>query len=152
MTQNILDVLTNTDAIGVNQGYNMRVNDGGGDLVIEYENITPQFKKDMIQQSMDNNNMTQLWYKTLPDYLGNAAVLFLNRDTEKSYDVNVSFNQLPFVQNHDNGDIECSYFDIWEKKMTNNAKSYNSKLVPQSVVFLRLQNCTVQNYRRNLEV
>eukprot|EP01084_Bolivina_argentea_P083291 150820_1 len=47
MTKHVLDVLTNIDAININQGYNMKINDGGGDLVIEYDNITPQFKEYM---------------------------------------------------------------------------------------------------------
>ena len=142
MTKNILDVFTNIDAININQGYNTKLNDGGGDLVIEYENITPNFKQEMIKQSMDNNNMTQLWYKTLPDTIGDAAILFLNRDVTKSYNVEVMFNELPFVMNH-NGDIVCNYFDVWSKKMVKSATSFNDKVSPQSVIFLRLQNCTV---------
>ena len=136
MSDMIKNVLINKDAIDVNQNYLNHA----GDLLINFNGITNEFKQEMIKQTEMNNNMTEIWYKPLPDIIGDAAILFLNRDNATSYNVSVNFNELPLFSNHDSNGM-CNYFDIWSKEMKSGS-NYNDQVLPQSVKFFRLQNCS----------
>jgi len=135
MSSDILSVLTNKDAIDINQNYL----NNGGDVITEF-NISDQFRKEYENQVITNKNMTGLYYKPLPTKIGQAAFVFLNRDNSTSYQVSLDYNQLP-LSNDQNNPLKCTQFDIWSKQSVQEASSFKDTLPPQSVRFIRLSDC-----------
>ena len=133
-SNDILDLLTNKDAIDVNQNYLNH----GGDEITEF-NISEQYRKKYENEVISNQNMTGLFYKPLPSKIGDAAFVFLNRDNSSSYSVSLDYNQLPLGK-ETSKPLICAEFDIWSKKSVQ-ASSFKDTLPPQSVRFIRLSSC-----------
>eukprot|EP01084_Bolivina_argentea_P317454 550398_1 len=136
MSKKILDIITNKYAIDINQNYL----NNAGDVITEF-NISQQFRKQYEKQVKSNNNMTTLYYKPLPTNIGDAAILFLNRDNITSYKVFVDFNQLP-LSNNNSEPLQCTVLNIWTNDSTQ-MTSFNATLPPQSVQYLKLDHCTI---------
>ena len=134
MSNDVLDILTNKDAIDINQNYL----NNGGDVITEF-NISQQFRKEYENEVKANKNMTGLYYKPLPTNIGDAAFLFLNRDNKTSYSVSLNYNELP-LSNDQNNPLSCNQFDVWSKQSLK-ASSFKDTLPPQSVRFIRLSAC-----------
>ena len=135
MTDNILNILTNKYAIEINQNY---LNNAGDIIDAFNETSNKLINKRKLQRSNDGNN-TDIWYKPLPEYIGDAALLFLNRNDTNNTDaycnISVSFIDLPLNKTY------CDYFNIWEETNITNVKQYSAIVPPQSVKFLKLYNC-----------
>eukprot|EP01084_Bolivina_argentea_P205656 351297_1 len=135
MKKEILDILTNKYAIEVNQNYL----NNGGDVITEF-NITGKFRNEYLNECSKNNNMTQLFYKPLPSAIGDAALVFLNRNTTDNYSMVLEFNQLPLTNDHNNT-LQCNVYDIWNESMSV-ASKVEYYLPRTSVKFIKLSNCS----------
>eukprot|EP01084_Bolivina_argentea_P317453 550393_1 len=140
MAVEIYNVLTNKYALNVSQNYL----DNGGDEILQF-NITNQFKESYIALTSKNKNQTQLFYKPMPNNVGNAAFLYLNRNETFNYTITLQFNQLPFQDNHNNP-LKCQYVDIWDNQtgVRYEGNEITADLAPMSCKFILLQNCTSQ--------
>eukprot|EP00483_Globobulimina_turgida_P005747 UN05757 len=140
MTQITLDILTNKDAIDINQHYNDIYNNSGDVITYFDQYITKEFMHQYEMECIHNQNQTELWYKPLSFDLGNAAILYLNRDNQTSYNVSVKFKDLPlFIGNTHQYPVQCKIFDVWSKDVQFNVE-FEAMLLPQSVKFLKLSN------------
>jgi len=131
----IVKLITNKDAVAVNQNYLNH----GGDVITEF-NITDVYRKMYEEQSMKNDNQTELFYKPMPKEIGDAAVLMLNRNKTASYETSVPFNQLPLTDNHDDA-LQCTVHRIFGDEDDVVATQYNSTLYPMTGAFLLLSDC-----------
>merc|ERR1712187_372835 len=134
ISDDILDLITNEYAVGVNQNYL----NNGGDVILEF-NITETYKQQYLKEMMGNDNQTELFYKPMPENIGDAAFLFLNRDETLNYKMSVPFNQLPLTENHKDP-LQCTVFDIW-RKTTVTGTQYNATLYPMTCKFILLSDC-----------
>ena len=135
MSQDILDIIVNVDAVAVNQNYL----NNAGDVITEFDGISNSFKQQYEQEMERNDNQTELLFKPLPLSVGNGAFVFLNRDNSTSYSVSLDFNQLPITSDH-NSELICIAKDIWSREI-NKSSSFSAKLPPQSVRFILLSDC-----------
>ncbi len=136
MRQEILDLVTNKDAIEINQNYA----GNGGDLITEF-NITEEFRMKYLNESAMNNNMTQLFYKPLGKEIGDAGLVFLNRNNTLNYSMALEFNQLPLTDDHESV-LYCDVYDIWNKSWDYGLSKVEYFLPRTSVRFVRLSNCS----------
>ena len=136
ISNEIFNIITNKNAIDINQNYL----NNAGDIIIEFDGITNEFREEYINKMMENNNQTQLFYKPLPINIGDGAFLFLNRNTTLNYSMSLEFNQLPLTNNH-NDSLQCNALDIWSNK-TFIATNFSATLLPMSVKFIKLSNCS----------
>ena len=143
MSNITLDILTNKDAIQINQDYNNYYNNSGDIITYFSKWLTSGYINSYEKQCINNNNMTELWYKPLSNNIAksSAAIVYLNRDNTTSYNVSVDFMELPlFTSNQHNQAVQCHVLNIWTN--TTSVKfSFATTLAPQSAVFLRLTNC-----------
>ena len=129
MTDNIKNILINKNAIEINQNY---LNNAGD--IIQAFNTTKTFKNN--NNNNNNNNNTDIWYKPLPNNIGDAALLFLNRNSNGvSFNMSVTFKDLPINKTY------CDYFDIWKETKNAQQIGYSATVHSQSVKFLKLLNC-----------
>ena len=131
----IISLITNKYAVGVNQNYLNH----GGDVITEF-NISEPFRKMYEQQLNKNNNQTELFYKPLPKDFGDAAILLLNRNETLSYSMAVPFNQLPLTDNHDDL-MQCKVHQIYGDEEDYVDTQYNVTLHPMTGSYLLLSNC-----------
>ena len=131
MTDNILNIITNKDAIEINQNYL----NNAGDVVQAFNGTSTKLKR---EREMAGNS-TDIFYKPLPSNIGNGALLFFNRLTNTTnINMTVNFIDLPLQMTY------CHWFDVWDKT-TSSAKTalYSSILPSQSVKLVRLFNCSI---------
>lgn len=133
MTDNIKNILINKNAIDINQNYL----NNAGDIIEAFNSTSKKLIEQIKIQKNSNGNMTDIWYKPLPSNIGNAAILFLNRNSNKdaTYNISVEFIDLPLKMNY------CDLYDIWDNKTTTNQTGYTAVVPYQSVKFLKLTNC-----------
>ena len=134
ISDDILDLLMNDIAVGVNQNYL----NNGGDVITEF-NITDQYRKQYEMEMMANNNQTELFYKPMPNKMGDAAFLFLNRNQNINYSMSLSFNQLPLTDNHKDP-LQCTVYDIWRKNTVTDTQ-FNATMLPMTGKFMLLSDC-----------
>ena len=135
LTKTVYDIITNKDAINVNQNY---LSNGGDEIL--YFNISEQFRQEYMKMKEGNNNQTQLFYKPMPKNIGDAAILYLNKNETLNYTVSLQFNQLPLTTDSTDA-LQCDCIDIWENK-TYKATGLNNLILPTtSCKFMLLQNC-----------
>ena len=135
MTDNIRNILTNKHAIEINQNYL----NNAGDIIQAFGMDKSQTEESKMNINIDANanNNTDIWYKPLPQSIGDAALLFLNRiENGTSYNMSVSFKYLPL------NETNCDWFDVWDDSINQtNATHYTALVAPQSVKFVKLYNC-----------
>ena len=132
----VYNIITNKYAIDINQNY---LNNGGDEII--YFNISDSFRKEYIKMKEDNNNQTQLFYKPMPKNIGDAAILYLNKNLTLNYTVSLQFNQLPLSMVNNNNELQCDCIDIWDNTTYKATGINDLVLSPSSCKFILLQNC-----------
>lgn len=130
--QDVLTVLTDSDAIAINQQYA----GDAGDLLEEQGGQT-QVCSPYSKQGCIDVGLGEVWYKPLPD--GEAAVALLNNNkTGDAVHMNVSFAMLPSLASSGGA---CDVFDIWNKTSLRETEEITVAVEPMSVKLFRISNC-----------
>eukprot|EP01083_Nonionella_stella_P306323 1072415_1 len=109
LSKTVMGIISNKHAIDVNQNY---LNHGGDEIL--YFNISDAFRTEYSELKAKNGNATQLFYKPMPKEIGDAAILYLNKNESMNHTVSLQFNQLPLPQADVNYALQCDCIDIWE--------------------------------------
>ncbi|ETO12764.1 glycoside hydrolase clan GH-D [Reticulomyxa filosa] len=130
ITPMVLNVITNKHAIQINQCYDSQTQNAG-DLLAEFD---PQF-------NYIDTKSKNVWYKPLPATVGNASLVFLNRNYDTTAEsFHIEFAILPFVYNQSKVTF-CDVLDIWSDTSYFNFSAYRCEVPPAAIVFLKLFNC-----------
>ncbi|XP_062518898.1 uncharacterized protein LOC134194020 [Corticium candelabrum] len=118
MSKEVLEVLTNRDAIAINQAYTTNA----GDRIFQSGN-------------------SEIWAKPLPELSAIAGakafgVVLLNRDDEKTAEITVNFTALNMTSA-----THCTVKDLWSKKQMDAKGSITMSVPSHDVTFLRLSLC-----------
>ena len=135
LSKTVYDIITNKYAIDVNQNY---LSNGGDEIL--YFNISDAFRKEYIAMKQSNNNETQLFYKPMPKNIGDAAILYLNKNLTLNYTISLQFNDLPLTMDTTD-QLQCECIDIWDNTTYKATGINNLILPPSSCKFILLQNC-----------
>jgi alpha-galactosidase len=116
MTKPVLDILTNREAIAVNQAYTTNA----GDRIVQ-------------------NGTSEIWAKPLPEVVNNAksfgVVLFNRNDTDEA-EITLHFTALNMTDM-----TQCGVRDLWMGKDSAAKGSITMSVNPHDVAFLRLSAC-----------
>lgn len=119
MHENITNLVTNKQAISINQAYA----GNAGDLL----------------SSKDN---AEIWYKPLPSLsntgpTGSAAVVLFNRDDDLIQNISVALKDLPSL----GGKTSCSCCSVWEGLCKLCKNVYVEELRPHQASLVQIENC-----------
>lgn len=119
MHDDITKMLTNKQAIKINQGYadNETYPGNAGDLL------------------SSNANNAEIWYKPLPT--NTAGIVLFNRDDKITQNVTVTLKDIPALD----GKTSCSCCDAWEGLCKLCDDNYTAELRPHQAALVQIDYC-----------
>lgn len=137
MPPQILSILTNSEAIAVNQQYA----GNAGDLITN-------FNSSAVTPGLAGSSDVETWLKPLPR--GKIAVAVLNRNTKHSFGFQVAFADIPselvgLPAGKDTSAITCHVRNIWSRRDEDiQGAIAMASLSPMAVDFMVLSGCKIE--------